>query len=46
MTIVRALKKSLEKRFSGIFRRINMEQVDLEEPVNHQIYFHAAMLDP
>ena len=26
VTIVRPLKESLEKRFSGIFRRINMEQ--------------------
>ncbi|XP_078026436.1 zinc finger BED domain-containing protein 4-like [Epinephelus lanceolatus] len=46
VTIVRALKKSLEKRFSGIFRRINMEQGDPEEPFNHRIYFLAAMLDP
>lgn len=46
VTIVRVLKKSLEKRFSGIFKRINMEQGDPEEPFNHQIYFLAAMLDP
>ncbi|KAL7403893.1 hypothetical protein ABVT39_006519 [Epinephelus coioides] len=46
VTIVRALNKSLEKRFSGIFRRINMEQGDPEEPFNHRIYFLAAMLDP
>ena len=47
VTIVRALKKSLEKRFSGVFRRIiNMEQGDPEEPFHHRIYFLAAMLDP
>ncbi|RXN07736.1 neoverrucotoxin subunit alpha-like protein [Labeo rohita] len=46
VTIVRAMKKSLEKRFSGIFRRINMDEGDPEQPFNHRIYFLAAMLDP
>lgn len=35
VTIVRAMKKSLEKRFSGIFRKINMEEGDPEQPFNH-----------
>ncbi|CAM4687846.1 unnamed protein product [Leuciscus chuanchicus] len=46
VTIVRAMKKSLEKRFSGIFRRISMDEGDPEQPFNHRIYFLAAMLDP
>lgn len=44
--VVRALKKSLEKRFSGIFRRIRMEEEDPDEPFSHRIYFLATMLDP
>lgn len=44
--VVRALKKSLEKPFSGIFRRIRMEEEDPDEPFSHRIYFLATMLDP
>ncbi|XP_035764445.1 uncharacterized protein LOC118454313 [Neolamprologus brichardi] len=40
VSIVRALKRSLEKRFSGIFRQICMDEKDPEEPFSHQIY-HA-----
>lgn len=46
VTIVRALKRSLEKRFSGIFRQICMDEKDPEEPFSHRIYFLATMLDP
>lgn len=41
VTIVRAMKKSFL-----IFRRINMDEGDPEQPFNHSIYFLAAMLDP
>uniref|UniRef100_A0A3Q4GAH5 HAT C-terminal dimerisation domain-containing protein n=1 Tax=Neolamprologus brichardi TaxID=32507 RepID=A0A3Q4GAH5_NEOBR len=46
VTIVRALKRSLEKRFSGIFRQICMDEKDPEELFSHRIYFHATMLNP
>nr|XP_023679194.1 uncharacterized protein LOC111850022 [Paramormyrops kingsleyae]XP_023679195.1 uncharacterized protein LOC111850022 [Paramormyrops kingsleyae] len=44
--IARALRMSLENRFSGIFGRINMEEGDIDEPFNHRVYFLATILDP
>lgn len=45
--LVRALRESLMKRFSGIFVKTNMAMESVrEEPFNHNVYFLATMLDP
>ncbi|CAK6977231.1 zinc finger BED domain-containing protein 4-like [Scomber scombrus] len=45
--IVKALRQSLMRRFSGIFAKTNMtEDSGGEEPFSHNVYFLATMLDP
>ncbi|XP_078138844.1 uncharacterized protein LOC144538503 [Centroberyx gerrardi] len=45
--LVRALRESLVKRFSGIFVTTNMaKKSGREEPFNHNVHFLATMLDP
>lgn len=45
--LVKALRQSLVKRFSGIFTRTNMaKESGGEEPFSHNVYFLATMLDP
>ncbi|XP_056135225.1 zinc finger BED domain-containing protein 4-like [Lampris incognitus] len=45
--LVRALKESLHRRFSGIFVRTKMdESKQHHEPFGEDVYFIAAMLDP
>lgn len=45
--LVKALRQSLVKRFSGIFIKTNMaKESGREEPFNHNVYFLATMLDP
>lgn len=45
--LVRALRESLLKRFSGIFVTTNMaKKSEKEEPFSHSVYFLATMLDP
>ncbi|CAF2937630.1 unnamed protein product, partial [Rotaria sp. Silwood2] len=40
--LVGQLQSSVEKRFSGILRRLNFEQVDNNEPFDDPLYFMAA----
>ncbi|XDV39249.1 hypothetical protein PO909_008513, partial [Leuciscus waleckii] len=45
--LVKALRASLVKRFSGIFIKTNMaKESGREEPFNHNVYCLATMLDP
>ncbi|KAJ8334008.1 hypothetical protein SKAU_G00413270 [Synaphobranchus kaupii] len=45
--LVRALRESVMKRFSGIFVKMDMaKESGREEPFNHNAYFVATMLDP
>ncbi|GAA6090111.1 zinc finger BED domain-containing protein 4-like [Tachysurus ichikawai] len=44
--LVKALRQSLVKRFSGIFTKTNMaKESGREEPFSHNVYFLATMLD-
>lgn len=44
--LVQELLSSIEKRFSGIIHRLNLESVDTNEPFSDPVYFMAAVLDP
>ena len=44
--IVKALRQSLMRRFSGIFAKTNMtKDSGKQEPFSHNVYFLATMLD-
>lgn len=46
-TIVKALRQSLIRRFSGIFAKTDMtKDSGGDEPFSHNVYFLATMLDP
>lgn len=40
------LKSALEQRFTGIIRRLKLEDVYPNDPFNDPLYFMAAVLDP
>ncbi|XP_016407175.1 zinc finger BED domain-containing protein 4-like [Sinocyclocheilus rhinocerous] len=47
--LIRALRESLQQRFSGIFIALHMaepEDHSFDAPFSHEIYAQAAMLDP
>lgn len=44
--LVEQLQSSIEKRFSGIIHRLNLINVEINEPFSDALYFVAAVLDP
>ncbi|CAF1443636.1 unnamed protein product [Didymodactylos carnosus] len=44
--MVKQLQSSLEQRFSGIVKRLQLQEVNDTDPFSDPIYFVAAMLDP
>jgi zinc finger BED domain-containing protein 1 (E3 SUMO-protein ligase ZBED1) len=44
--LVEQLQASIEKRFSGIVHRLNLVNVEENDPFNDPLYFIAAVLDP